>query len=150
MALLAALFAVRTLGQLAVTYGGVTFLPPVEQWQSGLLPYPALLASQAIILLLLALVTRDVWRGRGPFAVSRPRLGTALAWFSAAYALAMVVRYAVTMALRPEWRWFGHAIPVAFHLVLATYLFLSSRVVRGRPETGKHGRGPDRSGTSGE
>jgi hypothetical protein len=111
MALLAALFAVRTLGQLAVTYGGVTFLPPVEQWQSGLLPYPALLASQAIILLLLALVTRDVWRGRGPFVVLRPRLGTALAWFSAAYALAMVVRYAVTMALRPEWRWFGPRHP---------------------------------------
>jgi ABC-type multidrug transport system permease subunit len=34
----------------------------------------------------------------------------------------MLVRYAVSMALQPEWRWFGHTIPIVFHCVLATFL----------------------------
>ncbi len=39
------------------------------------------------------------------------------------YALSMVVRYGLTMALHPELRWFTGTIPIWFHLVLATFIF---------------------------
>ena len=41
--------------------------------------------------------------------------------------LSMVVRYGVTMTLHPEYRWFGHTIPIWFHMVLAAYLYFYSR-----------------------
>jgi hypothetical protein len=43
------------------------------------------------------------------------------------YAGAMVVRYAVRMARRPEERWFGGTIPIVFHLVLASYVLVLGR-----------------------
>jgi uncharacterized protein len=36
----------------------------------------------------------------------------------------MAVRYAVRMARRPGERWFGGAIPIVFHCVLAAWLFV--------------------------
>lgn len=133
MSVLVALFTLRVVGQAAVTYGGATFLPPVAQWQSGLLPYPVLLTGQAILLGLLVRVTLAAGRGTGVFAVPRPRLATTLVWVSYAYAAATIVRYGATMALRPEWRWFGHTIPIVFHGVLAAYVFFVGRcLVRGR------------------
>jgi hypothetical protein len=35
----------------------------------------------------------------------------------------------VTMALRPEWRWVGHSIPIILHCVLATLLLVYSGVL---------------------
>jgi hypothetical protein len=102
------------------------WLPPMDEWQSGLLPYPLLLSSQVIILVVQALVSRDLWRGRGRFAVPHPRFGAGLRWFSLAYFLAMAARYAITMAVFPERRWLGGAIPIVFHWVLAAYLFVWS------------------------
>jgi hypothetical protein len=129
LALLAALFALRVVGQLAVTVAAPSFLPPVERWQSGLLPYPVLLAGQGVILALLAAVAIQLWRGTGRLIAPRPRLDRFLTWIGFAYAGSMLVRYALTMALRPEWRWFGHAIPIAFHLVLASALLLYARLL---------------------
>ena len=34
----------------------------------------------------------------------------------------MAARYVVRMTRRPEARWFGGAIPIVFHLVLAAFL----------------------------
>ena len=39
------------------------------------------------------------------------------------YAGAMAVRYVVRMYRRPSERWFGGAIPIVFHFVLAGFLF---------------------------
>ena len=61
---------------------------------------------------------RDVWRGRGFFARPRPRAGGALRWCACVYALALVVRYAITRS---------HPIPIVFHWVLAAYLFTLGR-----------------------
>ena len=36
----------RVAGQIVVVLRAPRWLPPMEQWQSGLLPYPVLLASQ--------------------------------------------------------------------------------------------------------
>ena len=128
---LTGLFGLRVVGQLLVAGGWADWLPSFEQWQSGLLPYPALLASQLVILSLMGTIEWQVWHGRGPLAVPRPRLARWLRRFSYLYAGSMVVRYAVTMALVPEWRWFGHTIPSVFHCVLAAWIFTYALVLTG-------------------
>ncbi len=144
MALLGGLFCLRVIGQALVTYAQVGWLPAVERWQSGLLPYWALLACQIAILSLMGAMIAGVWRGEGPFQQRRPRLGRAVRWFGFLYLASMVVRYVVTMALWPEWRWFGHSIPTAFHMILATYLLVYSGVLVGGVQSrsaGAHAEG---------
>ncbi len=93
----------------------------MDAWQSGLLPYPLLLASQVVILVVMALVIRDVKARSGLFYVESPAVRRATVGFSALYATAMLVRYAVTRT---------DEIPVALHLVLAAFLVIWTR---GRP-----------------
>jgi hypothetical protein len=109
------LFALRVAGQLFVVSGRAPFLPPMDAWQSGLLPYPLLLASQAIILVLFAIVCLQFSRGRGYFVRPHHWLGTPLWGFGCLYALAMIVRYGILQI---------DIIPVIFHLVLATFLLV--------------------------
>ena len=116
------LFVLRVLGQVAVAMWDVSFLPPFEQWYSGLLPYPLLLPAQIALAALMAKVVADFARGEGFFVSLRPRTGRILIGLGALYALAMVVRYVVTMATYPERRWFVGTIPIWFHLVLATFV----------------------------
>jgi hypothetical protein len=114
LTLFTALFFARVAGQALVAFAGVTWLPPMDAWYSGLLPYPVLLPAQILILGAQLTIDWQVWRGTGLFARSRPRVGPALRGFSYVYALAMLVRWLVTRT---------HGIPIVFHWVLAAYLF---------------------------
>lgn len=125
--LLASLFLLRVLGQILVASLQVTWLPPMAQWHSGLMPYPMLLPVQVLILMVMMKIGRDFSRGEGFFVRPRRLLGRPLVWFSVLYAASMVLRYVVTMALHPERRWFGGTIPIIFHWVLAGYLFVLGR-----------------------
>lgn len=118
------LFAARVAGQLAVASGRAPFLPPMAQWQSGLLPYPVLVALQILVLVVLTAACVHFTRGSGYFIVRRGWLGTPLWVFGWIYAASMIVRYAAWMTLRPDQRWTGDLIPVVFHLVLATFLLV--------------------------
>jgi hypothetical protein len=120
---LTALFAVRVLGQALVAFFDVGFLPPMERWYSGLVPYAVLLPVQLAMIAVMLKVVRDFARGAGWFVELRPRTGTSLVWFSYLYAFGMVVRYATTMARQPELRWFTGTIPIWFHLALAAFLY---------------------------
>jgi hypothetical protein len=124
LALLAALFLLRVVGQALVAFFQEPGLPPMAEWYSGLLPYPLLLPTQVLLLALLSWICADFARGDGYWLRPRPRLGRWLARVSYVYAGAMLVRYLVTMALHPERRWLGTVtIPIVFHWVLAAYLF---------------------------
>jgi hypothetical protein len=113
--ILLSLFALRVLGQLLVVGGVAPFLPPMDEWQSGLLPYPVLLVSQILILVVLGAVCLQFSRGAGYFVKRRTWLGTPL-WIAGwLYAIGMIVRYA---ALRRD------PIPVVFHIILATFLLV--------------------------
>jgi len=109
------LFTLRVVGQLLVVSGVAGFLPPMEEWQSGLLPYPALLASQVLIVFLLATVCVQFSRGEGWFVRRHRSLATPLWVAGWIYAVGMVTRYAL---LRRD------SIPVAFHIVLAGFLLV--------------------------
>ena len=134
MTALAALFLGRVLGQIIVSRRRVRFLPRMDQWQSGLLPYPVLLLSQDVILVSQAAIIGQAKRGQGVLVEPRPRAGATLRALSIVYFSGMIVRYVVSMRRYPERRWLGKTIPIWFHCVLAAFLFVYARVLRRSPE----------------
>src|SRR5215472_1420961 len=124
LATLLFLFCLRVLGQILVAFFGVKFLPPMEEWFSGLLPYPELLASQILIILLYGKICLDFARGHGYFVTPRRRLGINLLKFGWLYLGVMMIRYVIRMGLYPHERWTGGSIPIFFHWVLASFLLV--------------------------
>jgi hypothetical protein len=140
LGILTLLFAARVAGQLVTLFFPVKFLPPFDRWYSGIIPYPILLPIQLLLLTLMLKIVWDVYRGAGYFTVLKPQTGRILKVLSYGYALIMVGRYAVTMTLHPELRWFTGTTPIWFHFVLASFLFMlgnfySSHVAGRRPHT---------------
>ena len=119
--LLTILLFARVIGQLVVYFYRPRFLPPMEQWQSGLVWYPALVATQAVVLALMVSIAVDFTRGAGFWFAPHPRLGLVVLWWSYLYFGAMIVRYIVWMKMRPDQRWTGGTIPIIFHSVVAAF-----------------------------
>jgi hypothetical protein len=119
--LFTALLFGRVVGQLMVVRSAPRWLPPMEQWQSGLLPYPVLLAGQAVVLTLMVWISIDFSRGAGVWVEPRPRLGFATLLWSGLYFAAMIARYIIRMVRRPDQRWLGGTIPIVFHIVVAAF-----------------------------
>jgi hypothetical protein len=113
--LFTALFALRVTGQIGVVAFRPTWLPPMEQW--NLVPYPVLLPAQLVILLVMGAIVA-VPAAPGPIAAR------GIVAFALVYWAAMAVRYTVRMTRRPAERWFGGTIPIVFHCVLASFLFV--------------------------
>jgi uncharacterized protein len=116
------LFALRVAGQVAVVLASPRWLPPMAQW--NLVPYRALLPIQIVFLFAMSLIAADVLRGSGTFGEQSPAAGAVLVPLSYAYWSTMAGRYALRMYRRPTERWFGGAIPIPFHCVLAGFLFV--------------------------
>jgi len=118
------LFCLRVLGQVLVAFFHVSFLPPMDEWFSGLLPYPELLTAQILIIVLYGKVCLDFARGHGYFANPRRRLGTGLLIFGSLYLGVMILRYVMRMSLYPHERWTGGCIPIFFHWVLSSFILV--------------------------
>jgi hypothetical protein len=118
------LFCLRVIGQMLVAFLHVPFLPPMKEWFSGLLPYPELLVSQLLIILLFSKVWSDFHRGTGYFVELSFRFSRNLRIFGYVYFSGMIVRYVLRMNLYPDQRWFGGTIPIVFHCVLATFILV--------------------------
>jgi hypothetical protein len=117
-----ALFLVRVAGQLLVRRRRPTWLPPDEEW--NLTPYRYLLPIQLTIVGLMVWIDVDLSRGAGFWATPKPSFGQVVLWFAYAYASSMLIRYLARMRRRAEQRWFGGAVPIVFHWVLASYLWV--------------------------
>ena len=117
----------RVVGQALVGLGEASFLPPFERWYSGLLPYWLLLPAQIALIVLMLKIVADFARRNGYFVRLKPRTGIILQVLAGIYAISMVVRYVLTMALHPELRWFTGTIPIWFHFVLAAFIFTLGR-----------------------
>ncbi len=124
LAILEALFFGRVTGQILATLVGPSWLPSAEHWFSGALPYPILLPAQILLLMFMTVVTYDAFRQQGRLHPAKADTRRLLRRLAYVYYLAMVARYAITMALVPELRWLGHGIPIVFHFVLASYLLV--------------------------
>lgn len=110
---LLALFVLRVTGQALVAFLGVSFLPPMEAWYSGLVPYEVLLPSQLLLVALMAKICMDFTRGGGVFFAPKRFFATVWLWFGTLYLAAMIAR-AVLLWDRP--------IPIVFHWVLAAFV----------------------------
>jgi hypothetical protein len=126
LALALVLFFARVVGQIQVLLVEPRWLPPMDAWYSGLLPYPILLPMQILLLMFMTLVVGDHVRGRGFFLPSRPSVRLTLRAFAVIYASAMVIRLAVMMALPPHDLLSSGVIPVTFHCLLAGFIWLVS------------------------
>jgi hypothetical protein len=121
---LLAVFIVRVLAQALIGAGYGSFLPPWEEWFSGVVPYPQLLASQIVIVIGYGKVCLDFNRQRGFCVAPRRWLGTLLLSAGSVYLAVMVIRYAIRMSLYPLERWTGGSIPIFFHWVLAAFVLV--------------------------
>jgi uncharacterized membrane protein len=115
LVLLTILFLMRVSGQLLVLARRPRWLPQMTDW--NLMPYPLLLPLQAVLLMVMITICARALQGAELPAFG----GVALSFV---YWAALAVRYAVRMARRPEQRWFGGTVPIVFHCVLATFLFV--------------------------
>jgi hypothetical protein len=95
-----------------VAFGGAQWLPPMQAWYSGLMPYEYLLPAQILLIALMTWICIDFTRRRGPFYAPRALFATWWFWFGWVYLGAMLARAA----------WFGLSIPAVFHWVLAAFM----------------------------
>lgn len=119
--LLLALFIVRVIAQPMALLISAPFLPPFESWHSGVLPYPALVAAQ---LLIIAWFARTAWRFSRGEVTPRYRLGVWMLVFGGVYFATMLVRLVLGVTVLSSNRWFSSVLPTMFHLVLASYLLV--------------------------
>lgn len=124
LGILVVLFIGRVVGQLLVVIYAPSFLPPMEEWYSGLMPYRFLLPAQIIIVILFSRIAWNLVRGVGFWAEPRQQLGRWLRNAGVVYLAAMLLRYIFRMSWYPEERWFGGTIPIFFHWVLAIYIIV--------------------------
>jgi hypothetical protein len=106
------LFVLRVAGQAMVAFWGVPWLPPMERWYSGLMPYPLLLPAQIAIIVLMAKICSDFTRRWGFFVRPRRFFAVHWLWFGWIYLAGMVLRFLIQ----------GPTIPVFFHWVLAAFV----------------------------
>lgn len=125
LALFSALFLLRVAGQMVVGLRAPGWLPPMQQW--NLMPYRLLVPIQLLFLAVMASIVVGLAREDGLLAERSAPFGRFLIGLSLVYAATMAVRYAVRMRRRPGERWFGGAIPIVFHVVLAAFLFTWGR-----------------------
>lgn len=121
------LLFLRVIGQVLVVRFAPRWLPPMEQWQSGLLPYPLLLTGQIVVLVWMVSICMDFSGAAGFFVEPHPKGGRFSLWFSYGYFSWMAVRYVNRMVRRPDQRWFGGTIPIVFHSVVAAFLWTWGR-----------------------
>lgn len=112
---------------LVVVGWNLGFLPPMAEWQSGVLPYPLLVFFQVAIIVLFGRIVRDYAKGKGFWTEPHRKRGMGILIFGAVYFSSMVVRYVLRMHFHPEARWFGGTIPIFLHGILATFVMLVGR-----------------------
>jgi uncharacterized protein len=113
------LFVIRVIAQplsLAVSQ-----LPDFESWQSGVVPYPLLLATQVLIAAVFAILAASV-----SAATVNPRRGMGMLFLAvgATYFGAMLARLVLGATLLSNHHWFARPLPTTFHLVLAGFLLV--------------------------
>jgi hypothetical protein len=122
-----ALFGARVVGQFEALVAAPDWLPDMDAWYSGLLPYHLLLPLQIALLMVMAVVAWNRRVRTGRFAWANPRISATLRGLAITWFLAMAARLAFNLAGNGADFWRAGAIPVACHWVLALFLLVSVR-----------------------
>ncbi len=113
------LFCFRVCAQLIQKFYPLDILPAFDQWQSGVMPYPVLVAFQIAILVFLLIHILKLSQGN---IAQNYRRGRFCLIAGSIYFLLMLFRLVMGLGFAPEHHWFGAIIPTIFHLVLASIL----------------------------
>lgn len=119
--ILTAIFIFRVVGQFLQLWFNVPLLPSFEQWYSGAIPYPYLLAIQFFIIFWMLRISLKIKN-----IVIKPnrKLGNFLEVIAWIYLIVMFVRFVISVTGMLEYTWFQRPIPSFFHMVLASYILL--------------------------
>lgn len=121
------LFLLRVVGQLEVLLVAPAWLPPMNDWYSGLIPYPILVPVQiAILMLMSALVMREMQIGRRA-SIDAGKWTLWVRGFAVAYFVVMGLRLMLQFLRGADNVIDAGGIPVAFHWVLALFLLVLGR-----------------------
>ena len=121
LSILLSLFIFRSVFQLIQYLWPLTWLPNFEYWQSGVLPYPLLLASQVVITIV------GLWL---VFGVARGKFRTISNWgnwiliVGFGYLGLMMFRILAGLTIASGSPWFDTLIPSISHMVLAGFLIV--------------------------
>ncbi|MDR4494846.1 MAG: hypothetical protein AB7P17_11605 [Nitrospirales bacterium] len=122
--ILTCFFMFRVMAQLIQVWHPVAFLPSFDIWQSGALPYPLLVATQIVILVV---CLRIVWRMFRGVVVPIHKKGKKLWSLGGVYFVTMSIRLVLGFTVAPDHFWLGATLPTVFHLVLAAFLLIYGR-----------------------
>jgi len=117
------LFVLRVAAQLWQAIWPNAFLPPFEAWQSGTLPYPALVGSQVVIIVGSLWFLRGMARGS---LAPRRALGRVLAWVGGVYLAGSAFRLVAGLTFLREVPFFAVLLPAFFHLMLASMVLVAA------------------------
>ena len=122
-----ALFGARVVGQFEALVASPPWLPDMDAWYSGLLPYYLLLPVQIALLMIMAVVAWNRRVRTGRFALAQPQFARLLRTLAVVYFGVMALRLGLNVHEYGADFWRQGAIPVAFHWVLALFLLVSAR-----------------------
>ena len=129
MIVLLALFVGRVVGQILAATVAPAWLPAMNRWYSGVMPYRYLLPVQILFIAVMLAMIAGVASGAGVLGTANATAGRWIVWASYVYALGMVVRSVRYALAPPEKR--GVLIPIVFHFVLAAFLYVYGRTLSG-------------------
>ena len=119
LTVLLGVFLFRVVAQVLQAVSPVRFLPDFSTWDSGILPYPALLFTQVIVVLFGLLNLYGLRHGEfRPI----PALGRVYLWTGSIYFSTMFLRLIAGIGGVSESVWVNAALPTLFHLILAVFL----------------------------
>ena len=119
MAVLTAAFFLRVAGQAIQRWMPQPWLPPFAEWQGSTTPYPLLVATQSVILVLMLATAIRVARGK---QARRPRAARWWWWAGGIYMAASIARIVFGLLVPDAPHWFTARVSESFHLVLAAYV----------------------------
>ena len=131
---LTGLFAIRVAAQPAVAAFSVSGAFAFDRWSSGFIAYPLLLVIQLIVLACMILGIESSSRVVAGTKAIRILKGLALA-----YLATMSIRLVIGLALPGTTGWFAYPLPSAFHLVLASYLWIFAGCIENNSMENPHG-----------
>jgi hypothetical protein len=114
------LFLLRVIGQVEAWLIAPAWLPSMEFWYSGLVPYPVLLPLQIVLLMAMAVIVIDETRGT---SFRSARQSQAMRAIALLYFGAMLLRLIVQLLRGTSDALAAGGIPIAFHWVLALFLY---------------------------
>ncbi len=116
-------FCGRVAAQLLQKFAPVAWLPGFEHWQSGLLPYAALVFFQALIILGCVTFLLKIASGT---LLRRPARGKILLILGSVYFTGAVLRLALSQTGWLDSHFFKSPIAATFHVVLALMVLIWS------------------------